>query len=55
MFGRTTGDAVRHSYADLAKPGMRFVRTAIRSIDPDKAEFGTSRVRRWFGRDWASY
>jgi sulfide:quinone oxidoreductase len=21
----------------------------------DKAEFGTSRVRRWFGRDWASY
>lgn len=21
----------------------------------DKAEFGTSRIRRWFGRDWASY
>jgi sulfide:quinone oxidoreductase len=21
----------------------------------DKAEFGTSRVRRWFGRDWAGY
>ena len=21
----------------------------------DKAEFGTSRVQRWFGRDWASY
>jgi sulfide:quinone oxidoreductase len=21
----------------------------------DKADFGTSRVRRWFGRDWTSY
>jgi sulfide:quinone oxidoreductase len=21
----------------------------------DKAEFGTSRVRRWFGRDWTAY
>jgi sulfide:quinone oxidoreductase len=21
----------------------------------DKAEFGTSRVRRWFDRDWTSY
>ena len=21
----------------------------------DKAEFGTSRIRRWFGRDWSSY
>jgi sulfide:quinone oxidoreductase len=21
----------------------------------DKAEFGTSRVQRWFGRDWSSY
>ena len=21
----------------------------------DKAEFGTSRVRRWFNRDWRSY
>lgn len=21
----------------------------------DKAEFGTSRIRRWFGRDWTSY
>jgi sulfide:quinone oxidoreductase len=21
----------------------------------DKAEFGTSRIRRWFGRDWTAY
>jgi sulfide:quinone oxidoreductase len=21
----------------------------------EKAEFGTSRIRRWFGRDWSSY
>jgi sulfide:quinone oxidoreductase len=34
MFGRTTADAVRHPYADLVKPGVRFVNTAIRSIDP---------------------
>jgi sulfide:quinone oxidoreductase len=34
MFGRTTSEAVRHSYRDLVKPGVRFVRTTIRSIDP---------------------
>jgi sulfide:quinone oxidoreductase len=34
MFGRTTAEAVRHSYRDLVKPGVRFVQTAIRSIDP---------------------
>ena len=34
MFGRTTAEAVRHSYRDLVKPGVRFVRTEIRSIDP---------------------
>ena len=34
MFGRTTADAVRHSYRDLVKPGVRFVRATIRSIDP---------------------
>jgi sulfide:quinone oxidoreductase len=21
----------------------------------EKAEFGTSRIRRWFGREWSSY
>jgi sulfide:quinone oxidoreductase len=34
MFGRTTADQVRHSYADVVKPGVRFVRAGITSIDP---------------------
>src|ERR1700751_2950695 len=34
MFGRTTPQAVRHPYRDLVKPGVRFVQTAIQSIDP---------------------
>ena len=35
MFGRTTVDAVRLPYRDLAKPGVRFVRETITAIDPD--------------------
>lgn len=34
MFGRTTADAVRHRYADIVKPGVRFVHASILSIDP---------------------
>jgi len=34
MFGRTSPDAVLHRYDDLVKPGVRFVPTTIRSIDP---------------------
>ena len=34
MFGRTAADEVRHSYRDLVKPGVRFVQTTIRAIDP---------------------
>lgn len=34
MFGRTTRDAVLHPYADIVKPGVRFVRATIGSIDP---------------------
>lgn len=34
MFGRTTAEAVRHSYADVVKPGVRFVQSTIRAIDP---------------------
>jgi sulfide:quinone oxidoreductase len=34
MFGRTMAEAVRHSYSDLIKPGVRFVQATIRSIDP---------------------
>jgi sulfide:quinone oxidoreductase len=35
MFGRTVPEAVRHPYRDLDKPGVQFLRSAIRSIDPD--------------------
>src|SRR5579872_4064684 len=34
MFGRAMPEAVRHPYRDLVKPGVRFVQTTIRSIDP---------------------
>jgi sulfide:quinone oxidoreductase len=34
MFGRTVADAVVHPYADVVKPGVRFVRAEITSIDP---------------------
>jgi sulfide:quinone oxidoreductase len=34
MFGRTTPEAVRHSYRDLAKPGVRFLQETITAIDP---------------------
>src|SRR6476660_8976764 len=34
MFGRTTAEAVQHSYRDVVKPGVRFVQSTIRSIDP---------------------
>lgn len=34
MFGRTVAAAVHHPYRDLVKPGLRFVRTTVRSIDP---------------------
>jgi sulfide:quinone oxidoreductase len=34
MFGRQALAAVRHSYRDIAKPGVRVVQTAVRAIDP---------------------
>lgn len=34
MFGRTTAEAVFHSYADFVKPGVRFVQSTIGAIDP---------------------
>lgn len=34
MFGRTTPDQVIHHYRDIRKPGVRFVQTTIRAIDP---------------------
>ncbi|MEO7192285.1 MAG: FAD-dependent oxidoreductase [Vicinamibacterales bacterium] len=34
MFGRESPAAVRHSYRDIVKPGVRFVQSEIRSFDP---------------------
>jgi sulfide:quinone oxidoreductase len=34
MFGRTVPEAVRHPYREAVKPGVHFVQTEIRSIDP---------------------
>jgi sulfide:quinone oxidoreductase len=36
MFGRTTLDAVRLPYREIAKPGVRFVQEAITGIDPEQ-------------------
>ncbi|HTW14465.1 MAG TPA: FAD-dependent oxidoreductase [Nocardioides sp.] len=35
MFGRAPAEHVRHSYDDLARPGLRFVRATVESIDPE--------------------
>jgi sulfide:quinone oxidoreductase len=35
MFGRTTLDAVRLPYRDIAKPGVRFLQETITAIDPE--------------------
>jgi len=34
MFGRALAPTVHHPYRDLVKPGVRFVQTTVRSIDP---------------------
>lgn len=34
MFGRALPAAVRHPYRDFVKPGVRFVQSTVRSIDP---------------------
>jgi sulfide:quinone oxidoreductase len=34
MFGRATAAGVRHPYRDLVKPGVRFVQSTVRAIDP---------------------
>ena len=34
MFGRAEPAAVHHAYAGLVKPGVRFVQSTVRSIDP---------------------
>jgi sulfide:quinone oxidoreductase len=34
MFGRRLPDKVRHPYRDIVKPGVRFVQSTVRAIDP---------------------
>src|SRR4051812_35739501 len=41
MFGRTVEDAVTHPYRDLVKPGVRFVQTTVRAIDPSARRVDT--------------
>jgi sulfide:quinone oxidoreductase len=41
MFGRALPQSVVHPYGDLVKPGVRFVRTSVRSIDPVAKRVGT--------------
>jgi sulfide:quinone oxidoreductase len=41
MFGRRTSSDVFHPYGELAKPGLRFVRADIRSIDPARRRVDT--------------
>ncbi len=43
MFGRTTLDAVRLPYRDIAKPGVRFVQETITAIDPAERRVTTDR------------
>src|SRR6201997_3594990 len=35
MFGRTSPDAVRLPYGEIAKPGVRFLQETITAIDPE--------------------
>jgi sulfide:quinone oxidoreductase len=41
MFGRATPTSVHHPYSETVKPGVRFVRAAIRSIDPHRRSVET--------------
>ncbi len=41
MFGRASPAAVFHPYRDVVKPGVRFLRTTIRSIDPARRRVET--------------
>src|SRR5450631_1879086 len=34
MFGRTTAEHVVHRYADVVKPGLRFLQSTVRRLDP---------------------
>jgi sulfide:quinone oxidoreductase len=41
MFGRARSEQVRHPYRDFVKPGVQFVQSTIRSIDPNTKRVDT--------------
>src|SRR5438477_5090563 len=41
LFGKTTADAVRLPYLDIAKPGVRFVQETVTHIDPEARRVST--------------
>jgi sulfide:quinone oxidoreductase len=41
MFGRARSEQVRHPYRDFVKPGVQFVQSTIRSIDPNNKRVET--------------
>src|SRR3954462_11426928 len=41
MFGRGDAAHVRHPYRDFVKPGVRFVQSTIRAIDPETKRVDT--------------
>lgn len=41
MFGKQTSDEVFHPYSAIGKPGVRFVKSVIRSIDPESKRVET--------------
>jgi sulfide:quinone oxidoreductase len=43
LFGRTTPDAVRIPYADVSKPGVRFLQETVLEIDPEARAVRTDR------------
>jgi sulfide:quinone oxidoreductase len=42
MFGRTSPDAVRLPYREIAKPGVRFLRETVTAIDPEARRVTTN-------------
>ena len=43
LFGRATQAAIRHPYADYAKPGVRLLREAVSAIDPQTRRVTTDK------------
>jgi sulfide:quinone oxidoreductase len=53
-FGRHEVARVDVTFLSGQSPTGQFDRPSL-EYTADKSEFGTTRIRRWFGRDWKSY